>query len=175
MGVANQTFMEWARWNKKIRPASSKALICQSINESQSKEICVFNIKFKEEELIQACDRLVKAFEALDNGNFEESIKLSSESLNMALKDWIGWNSEGFSFDKALRTFPKVGIILQSSDQALKFYTQANKMVHHDFGIKVLSEDSYRIALFSRRFITELEGIKLTNKQRTSIKNLLKK
>jgi len=75
---------------------------------------------------------------------------------------------------KALRAFPEVGAILPSSDQALKFYTLASELAHHKLGHIVTGEDSYRITVFARRFITEVEGIPLTNKQRICIKRSIK-
>jgi len=174
MGVTNQAFMEWARWIKRSYPASPKVFLCESIKESQLNENCVFSMKFKEEELITACDKLVEAIKTHDNRQWKESIKLSSESLEMALKEKIGWIDKRFSFSQTLRAFPKVEAILLSSDEALKFYTLASEVAQHKLERMVTGEDSQRLAVFARRFITEVEGIPLTNKQKIDIKRSIK-
>jgi hypothetical protein len=166
MGVINQAFMEWGRWIKRSNPAFLRPLMCKSIMESPLKEDCVFNIEFKEEELTSSCDKLIEAIEKHDNGRWEESIKLSRESLENALKDKIGLVDKKFNFTKALKAFEKTGIILSSSDQALRFYSLANGAIHHD--------DAHRITVFARRFITELEGISLTNEHKTDMKRVIK-
>lgn len=166
MGVINQAFMEWGRWIKRSNPAFSRPLMCKSIMESPRKEDCVFNMKFKEEELTSACDKLIEAVEKHDNGRWEESIKSSRESLENALKDKIGWVNKKFDFAKALKAFEKVGVILPSSDQALRLYGLANGAMRHD--------DSHRITVFTRRFITEIEGISLTNEDKTDIKRAIR-
>jgi hypothetical protein len=169
MGVANQAFMEWGRWVKELYPSSS-TLLCESIMETQQNENCIFSMKFKEEELTGACDRLVKAIKMHDNGKWEESIKLSSESLETALKEKVAWTNGKFSFSRALTVFPKVAVILPSSDQAIKFNKFAGEVARHKLGRAVTDEDSHAFVIFARRFITELEEIRLEERLRTLVK-----
>ncbi|MGQ9781770.1 MAG: hypothetical protein ACUVQ8_05915 [Nitrososphaeria archaeon] len=173
-GVTTQAFMEWTRWFNSISPTPTKTLLCESITESQHEANCVFRMKFKVEGLETACDRLAESFRAHDNGRWEESMRLSRESLETALRDKIGAKEKRFNFAKAIRAFSDVGKTLASQDKALEVYSLAGEAIDQKLERKISSEDSHKMAVFARKFITELEGISLTKEQRNHIKASIK-
>jgi len=173
-GVTTQAFMEWARWFNSVYSTSVRPLLCDSIAELQHEESCIFRIKFKAEGLKAACDRLVESFKAHDNRKWEESLRLSREGLETALKDKVGFTGKRFDFIRALRTFSEAAKTLANQDQAVEFYSLASKAIDHKLERKISSEDSYRIAVFTRRFITELEKTPLTREQKAQLKTLIK-
>ncbi|MEM3402969.1 MAG: hypothetical protein QXJ17_00245 [Nitrososphaeria archaeon] len=169
-GVTTQAFMEWTRWANNIYQTPRKTLLCESVSESQKGENCVFQMKFKVEELKEACNKLVESFEAHDSGRWEESIRLSCESLVAALRDKVGAVGKSFDFIKTIKAFSQVGKTLASQDQAMEFYSLASRVIGQKLERKTSSEDSSKIAVFTRRFITELERTSLTLEQKARIK-----
>lgn len=169
-GVTTQAFMEWARWFNSTYSTHVKPLLCESITELQHEESCTFRMKFRAEGLEAACDRLVESFKAYDKGRWEESLKLARDSLEAALKDKVGFTGKGFDFTRTLSALFEVAKTPANQDQALEFYSLASKAIDHKLERKISSEDSHRIAVFTRRFISELEGTPLTREQKAQIK-----